>query len=205
MLWFSGAMTDLVLDLWGDVTDPWSYVAKRRVEAAVAASQRPADVVLIHHALPGGSVGPEEFARATVAARPDGIEIVVGQPPDADTTEAHRLVALGLALGGPALQGAMLERLYAAVFTEGLDVASHRILQRLAAEAGLDEQRVGDVLASTDRSGEVAVDIAAARDRGITGTPHLVVDHHLGLGGPASVEDYLHLIDGANPRPSQSP
>ncbi|MFC7486287.1 DsbA family oxidoreductase [Knoellia sp. CPCC 206453] len=192
-------MTELVLDLWGDVTDPWSYVAKRRVEAAVAASEHPADVVLIHHALPGAPVTADELARVAVACRPDGINIVVTQPPEADTTDAHRLVALALALGGPALQGAMLERLYAAVFTEGLDVASHRILQRLAAEAGLDEHRVGDVLASTERSEDVAADGAVARKVGIAGTPHLVVDQHVGLGGPASVEDYLLLIASASP------
>ncbi len=190
-------MTDLVLDLWGDVTDPWSYVAKRRVEAAVAASERPADVVLIHHALPGAPVSADELARVAVAARPDGIDIVVSQPPDADTTDAHRLVALGLVLGGPALQGAMLERLYAAVFTEGVDVASQRVLQRLAAEAGLDEHRVADVLASTERSEDVAADVAAAGDAGITRTPHLVVDHHASVSGPVTVKDYLLLIAGA--------
>lgn len=190
-------MTDRTLDLWGDVTDPWSYVAKRRVEAAIAASERPAEVVLVHHALPGPAMTGEELARVAVAARPDGIDIVITEPPVVDTTDAHRLVALGLTLGGPALQGAILERLYAAVFSEGLDIGSHRILHRLAAEAGLDEQRVGDVLASSERSGEVAADIAAARDGGIAGTPCLVVDHHVRLSGPANVEDYLELISGA--------
>lgn len=197
VVWFSGGMTDLALDLWGDVTDPWSYVAKRRVEAAIAASERPADVVLVHHALPVPPVSSDELLRVAVAARPDGIDIAVVEPPTADTTDAHRLVALGLALGGPALQGAMLERLYAAVFTEGVDVGSHRILQRLAAEAGLDEQRVGDVLASSERSADVAADVAAARDFGITTTPQLVVGHRIRLGGPASVEDYLELLGGA--------
>ncbi|WP_158306149.1 DsbA family protein, partial [Janibacter sp. HTCC2649] len=197
VVWFSGAMTDLVLDLWGDVTDPWSYVAKRRVEAAIAASERPTDVVLVHHALPCASVSVDEWQRVAVAARPDGIDIAVTRPPDADTTDAHRLVALGLALGGPALQGAVLERLYAAVFAEGLDIASQPVLQRLAAEAGLDEHRVGDLLASTERSAEVAADIAAAADAGITGTPHLVVHHRARLGGPATVDDYLLLMAGS--------
>ncbi|WP_353951189.1 DsbA family protein [Knoellia sp. S7-12] len=189
-------MADLPLDLWGDITDPWSYVAKRRVEAAVMASERPHDIVLVHHALPGAAVTRDELRRVAVAARPDGIDIAVTEPPDADTTDAHRLVALGLTLGGPALQGAMLERLYAAVFTEGLDVSSHRILQRLAAEAGLEEHRVGDVLASSERSAEVAADVAAARDGDVTETPCLVVDHHARLGGPASAEAYLALIAG---------
>ena len=196
-MWFSGGMTELVLDLWGDVTDPWSYVAKRRVEAAVAAFERPADVVVIHHALPGAGVSAGELARVAVAARPDGIDITVARPPGADTTDAHRLVALALTLGGPALQGAMLERLYAAVFTEGLEVGDHRILQRLAAEAGVDERRVGDVLASTEHSAEVAADIEAARQGGITQTPHLVFGAS-SVGGPATVDDYLLLLAGAS-------
>jgi len=191
-------MTDLALDLWGDVTDPWSYVAKRRVEAAVAASERPADVVLTHHALPGPPVAADELERAAIVCRPDGIDITITQPPNMDTTDAHRLVALALGLGGPALQGAMLERLYAGVFTEGLDVSSRRILQRLAAEAGLDEQRVGDVLATSERSSDVAADVATAREGGITTTPYLVVAHHVGLGGPATVEAYLRLM-GSDP------
>lgn len=195
-VWFSGVMTDLALDLWGDVLDPWSYIAKRRVEAAVAAFERPADVVLIHHALPGPAVSEAVLEQAAAAARHDGIVIALREPPDTDTTHAHRLVALALALGGPALQGAMLERLFAAVFSEGLDVGSPRVLQRLGAEAGLDEQRVGDVLATTERTLDVEADVAAARDGGITETPSLVVDHRIRLGGPASVEDYLALMTG---------
>jgi len=187
-------MTDLVLGLWGDVTDPWSYVAKRRVEAAVAVSDRPADIALIHHAFIGAPVDPDGLGRAAVACRPDGIDIAVSQPPTADTTDAHRLVALGLALGGPALQGAVLERLYAAVFTEGLDVGSPRVLQRLAAEAGLEEHRVADLLASSERSAEVAADVAAARASGIGSTPHFVVGDDGRISGPASVEDYALLI-----------
>lgn len=190
-------MAELVLDLWGDVRDPWSYVAKHRVEAAVAASPRPADAVLLHHTLAGRPVSASALAEASVACRPDGIDIRVTTPPEADPTDAHRLAVLGLELGGPALQGAVLERLYAAVFTEGLDVGSRTVLQRLAAEAGLDEQRVAALLASSAYSADVASDAAAAAGLGITGTPHLVVDHRLGLGGPAAIEDYLALIQRA--------
>lgn len=190
-------MTEFVLDLWGAVRDPWSYVAKRRVEAAVAASPRPADIVLLHHALPGPPVSQSALDEAAVVCRPDGIDIEVRTPPHADPADAHRLVALGLALGGPALQGAMLERLFAAVFTEGLDVGSGPVLQRLAAEAGLDERRVAAVLASSDHAADVASDVDAAHGLGITTTPHLVVDHRLGLGGPADVDAYLEVIGRA--------
>lgn len=193
----SAGMTDLVLDLWGDVTDPWSYAAKRRLEAAVAASERPADVVIHHHALPTQALAPEAFEQAAVQTRPDGIDITLTAAPTADTTDAHRLVALGHELGGPALQSAMLERLYAAVFREALDIESHHVLQRLAGEAGLDEHRVAEVLASSDLAEQVAADADAARAAGVTGTPHLLVGRRAHLAGPASVDDYLSLIHTA--------
>lgn len=190
-------MAELVLDLWGDVRDPWSHVAKHRVEAAVAASTRPADIVLLHHALPGPPVSPAELEDAAVDGRPDGVDITVTSPPRSDQVDAHRLVALANALGGPALQGAMLERLHVAAFTEDLDISDARVLQRLAAEAGLDERRVAAVLASSDHAADVESDVAAARDLGITQAPHLVVDHRLGLGGRAEIEDYRALIERA--------
>lgn len=187
-------MADLVLDLWGDVTDPWSYAAKHRLEAAVAACERPADVVIHHHALPGPTIDADEFERAAVETRPDGIDITLTAPPAADTTDAHRLVALGHELGGPALQSAMLERLYAAVFREGLDVGSHHVLQRLAGEAGLDEHRVSDLLASSELADVVEAEADAAHAAGIGTTPHLLVDRRVHHAGLATVEDYLALI-----------
>lgn len=193
----SEGMADLVLDLWGDVTDPWSYAAKRRLEAAVAACERPADVVVHHHALPGPALEAEAFERASVQTRPDGIDITLTEAPTADTTDAHRLVALGQELGGPALQSAMLERLYAAVFREGLDIESPHVLQRLGGEAGLDEHRVSEVLASSELAEQVAADADAARSAGITTTPHLLVDRQVHHAGLATVEDYLSLIHEA--------
>ncbi|MFW5473823.1 DsbA family oxidoreductase [Knoellia sp. CPCC 206450] len=190
-------MAELVLDLWGDVRDPWSHVAKRRVEAAVSASTHPMDVVVLHHVLAGPPVSDATLEEASIAGRPDGIDVTVTSPPEADPADAHRLVALALELGGPPLQAAMLERLYAAVFTEAVDVADPRVLQPLAAEAGLDERRVAAVLASSDHAADLVSDETAARSLGIETTPHLVVDHRVGLGGPASVEDYLALIDRA--------
>lgn len=186
-------MADLVLHLWGDVTDPWSYAAKHRLEAAVAACERPAEVAVHHRALAGPALPPADFEWAAIQMRPDGIDITLTEPPTADTTDAHRLVALGSELGGPALQAAMLERLYAAVFREALDVESHHVLQRLAAEAGLDEYRVSELLASSELAEHVADDADDARVLGVTTTPYLV-HGELHRAGPATEEEYLSLI-----------
>lgn len=187
------------MDLWGDPTDPWSWLAKRRLEEAVARSSRPADVTVVHHTLPRAPLSAEELQRASVTGRPDGLDITLAEPSRGDTKAASRLVALAHSLGGPPLQAALLERLFAAVFTEGADIASNPMLQRLAAEAGLDERRVGAVLASEELSDEVDADVALAAELGIEAPPFAVVGGRVGLGGVASVEDYLGRIESALP------
>ncbi|KGN30669.1 hypothetical protein N802_06335 [Knoellia sinensis KCTC 19936] len=190
-------MATLDCELWGDVIDPWSYVAKRRLEAAVAKSGRPSEVLVIHRALPGSPTSADELERAAEEGRVEGILISVATPPAHDTTDAHRLVAQGLALGGPALQGAVLERLYAAVFIEGADIESPTVLQRLAGEAGLDEGRAAAILESQERRADVDADRATAEGLEVTQTPFVLIDQQLGLGGPATADDYLDLITRA--------
>jgi predicted DsbA family dithiol-disulfide isomerase len=84
------------------------------------------------------------------------------------------MVQLGLASGGPAEQSAVLERLYSAHFTEGRAIDDVATLQRLAAEAGLDERRVAAVLAADDYAEQVREDEAMATRLGIHAVPHLV-------------------------------
>ena len=42
--------TRIALDLWVDLVCPWSWIAKHRVEHAIAAFERPHDVTLHLHA-----------------------------------------------------------------------------------------------------------------------------------------------------------
>jgi predicted DsbA family dithiol-disulfide isomerase len=221
-------MGEIVLDVWADVVCPWCYMAKRRLEAAVGRSERPADVTVTYHAFeldPGAPVGTgesmvrhlavahrmtEERARqvaesAAIAARPDRIVIDVDGLRRANTFDAHRLVALGLAMGGPALQGAVLERLYAGVFAEGRAVDDHAVLQRLAAEAGLDERRVAAVLASEEYADAVRADEQAAAGLGVTAVPFTVADRRLSLQGAQPVETFGDLIAAvASPAPTET-
>ena len=82
--------------------------------------------------------------------------------------DAHRLMHLGLAQGGPALQAAVAERMFAAHFCEGKALDDPRVLQRLGPEAGLDEHRVAAVLAGDEYASAVRADEEAA---GCSGRP----------------------------------
>jgi predicted DsbA family dithiol-disulfide isomerase len=210
----------VAIDVWADVVCPWCYLGKRRLELAIAESAHPAEVTVTYHAYEldpkaahstGETVlawlaqrygtdlaGAREMAeRPAVMGRPDGVVIDVDKQLRANSFDAHRLVALGLAQGGPALQAAVLERLYSAHFSEGKAIDDIETLQRLGAEAGLDGRRVSAVLAGAEFTDHVRADEAAATDIGITGVPFYMANRRVALSGAHSPEVIGQLIEAA--------
>ena len=197
-------MTAVEIDVWADVVCPWCYIGKRRLEQAIHESPHPAEVTVTYHAYEldpraakgtGETVlawlaqryrtdleGAREIAeRPAVMGRPDGVEIDVDTQLRANSFDAHRIVALGLAQGGPALQAAVLERLYSAHFSEGKAIDDIETLQRLGAEAGLDGRRLSAVLAGEEYADHVRADEEAAVDIGISGVPFFMANRRVGL------------------------
>jgi predicted DsbA family dithiol-disulfide isomerase len=189
------------LDLWGDIVDPWSWVTKRRVEEAIAAFERPHDVRLrlrafeLDPGLEAGSHLPVTDQRGYVPTKIDHEPLVNwGIAVRANSFDAHRLCALALEMGGLALQGAAVERFHAAHFREGLAIDDHEVLQRTAAEAGLDERRVAAVLAGHAYADHVRRDEGMARALGVTSVPFLLANDSAMLAGQHPVEDYLAFL-----------
>jgi predicted DsbA family dithiol-disulfide isomerase len=213
-------MTAVEIDVWADVVCPWCYIGKRRLEQAIAESAHPAEVTVTYHAYeldPGAPVGDgslvlpwlaerygtdlegarEMAERPAVLGRPDGLEINVDEQRRANSFDAHRIVALGLAQGGHALQAAVLERLYSAHFAEGRQIDDIETLQRLGAEAGLDGRRLSAVLASREYADQVRQDERAATEIGITGVPFFMANRKVALSGAHSAEVIGQLIEAA--------
>ena len=213
-------MTAVEIDVWVDVVCPWCYIGKRRLEQAVAESAHPAEVTVTYHAFEldrdtakgdGTTVlqwleqryntdreGAREIAeRPAVLGRPDGIEIDVDRQLRANSFDAHRIVALGLAQGGHALQAAVLERLYAAYFSEGKAIDDIETLQRLGAEAGLDGRRLSAVLAGDEYAEHVLADEAAAQEIGVGGVPFFMGNRKVALSGAHSAEVIGQLIEAS--------
>ncbi len=210
----------IVLDMWADVVCPWCYIAKTRLRHAIDAWVRPHEVLLRHRAfeldpgLPRGEripvatylgrkYGGGEAAGlamtnrvATVAAEA-GLRVDLTRAVKANTFDAHRLIALGLAAGGPAQAEAMLERLYSAHFAEGLALDDHAVLLRCSAEAGMDERRVAAVLAEDTYADEVRADELEARDLGVTSVPFVVANQRVALSGAQSIDVFGELLQAA--------
>lgn len=210
-------MSEVEIEVWVDVVCPWCYIGKRRLEQAIAESAQPAEVTVTYRAFeldprkPVGARVPvvdqlaqkhstnrddarEMAERAAIVGRPDGIDMNVDTQVDANSFDAHRLVALGLVQGGPALQAAVLERLFSAHFTEGKSIDDIETLQRLGAEAGLDGRRLATVLAGDHFANQVRADEQAAAELGITAVPCFVANRQVVLTGAHSVEVLGKLI-----------
>jgi predicted DsbA family dithiol-disulfide isomerase len=213
-------MAAVEIDVWADVVCPWCFIGKHRLEQAIAESALPAEVSVTYHAFEldpdaprgdGTTVlgwlaerygtdldGAREMAeRPATLARPDGIVIDVDKQLRASSFDAHRIIALGLEQGGPALQAAVLERLYVAHFTEGKQIDDIETLQRLGTEAGLDGGRLAEVLAGDEFAEHVRADERAAREIGISSVPFYMGNRKVALSGAHSAEVIGQLITAA--------
>ena len=97
----------------------------------------------------------------------------------------------------------MKERLLLAYFSQGELVSDHETLQRLAAEVGVPEAEVAELLATDAYTDEVREDERTARSLGISAVPTFVVDRALGASGAQPPAELLGLLrqGWANRRP----
>jgi predicted DsbA family dithiol-disulfide isomerase len=198
----------LTIDVVSDVVCPWCYIGKRRLEAALAERPPTAKVTEIrwhpfqlNPDIPVEGVdrrryledkfgGPERareiYARVEAAGREVGIafdfDAIERQP---NTVDAHRLLAWVQA-ASPQHADALVERVFKAYFTEGVNIGRIEELVRLARESGCDE--AGARAHLTGDAGRDAV--AAADDRmkalGIGGVPFFIFNGRIGVSGAQS-------------------
>ncbi|MER6773060.1 DsbA family oxidoreductase [Streptomyces bacillaris] len=195
------------VEVYFDILCPWCYIGKRRLTTALAGRE---DAEVVWRSLeldPEGSptAGPTaaeviaqyqpspERAAARVRhiqslGEAEGVRLDLHKARPVNSFDAHRLVRLG-AVHGSADE--VLERLLNGYHTEGLGIASHEVLEKLGAEAGLEPSAVRRMLEGTEFTEDVRADERSARKRGVRGVPTLVVDG----GPPASVIQDPGVLD----------
>jgi predicted DsbA family dithiol-disulfide isomerase len=203
------------VEIWSDVVCPWCYVGKRRFENAVAASGLEVEVTYRSFELdPSAPVGgghktvdwlaaryggPERVAAMQAQVRElglaEGLDLRLDRTFYVNTVDAHRLLHLALATGGPDLQGRLNDALLDANFTQVLDLSDHATLREIAVTNGLDAAEVDDVLAGDRYREAVADDIDQARAYGATGVPFFVLDDAYAVSGAQSTEVFAQVLD----------
>jgi predicted DsbA family dithiol-disulfide isomerase len=205
------------IEIWSDVVCPWCYIGKRNLEVALTGFEH-ADQVEIEwrsYELDPSTPRRVELSmdevlsrkygmsqeeavaanqRMTELAATVGLDYHLDRVQIGNTFDAHRLIHLASHEGRG---GAMKERLLQAYFTEGRAVSDRATLAELAADVGLDPDRVAAVLDGDEFGEEVRADEARAMELGSTGVPFFVFDERLGVPGAQPPDVLLRLLQRA--------
>jgi predicted DsbA family dithiol-disulfide isomerase len=208
----------VLVEIWSDVVCPWCYVGKRRFETARAQLaehpdfDRQLEVVYrpfqLDPTVPPGAAVPaaEAYARkfgdrapalidnVTRIAADEGLAFHLERAQRANTRDAHRLLWYALAHGGPARQDALKERLLAAYFTDGLNVADPEVLVGAAAQVGLDAEEARRMLATDEGIAELDAALRFAAEAGISAVPTYVIDGRWSIPGAQEPDVFVQVL-----------
>jgi predicted DsbA family dithiol-disulfide isomerase len=208
------------IEIWSDVVCPWCYIGKRRLETALDRTGHRNEIEIVYRSFEldpssprvpvqtvaehlgakygGGAEGGQQMIdRVEAVAAEEGLVFRLGEAQRANTVDAHRLMHLALAQGGPALQATLNEQLLAAYFLRAENVADHDLLRRTAEKVGLDPERVDQVLTSQEYADAVEADIREATALGATGVPFFVIDRKYGISGAQPADTFVQAIEQA--------
>lgn len=201
------------IEVWADVVCPWCWIGETRLYRAL--EQRPdvqAEVVwrpfqLAPDLPPEGMDwdevvrtkfgGPERaramFAHVAAAGAADGLEFdferISAHP---NTRNAHRLVLLAQEAG---VGREMAEALFRANFQEGRDVGKTGVLADVAAQVGLDRDRIARFLGGDQMGRVVDESQAEAKEMGVDGVPFFVIEGKYAFSGAQPLETFVAVLD----------
>ncbi|MGW0792634.1 DsbA family oxidoreductase [Streptomyces sp. NPDC002911] len=212
----------MLVEIYSDVLCPWCYIGKRRIATAVDrfAHRDRLEIVWRSFEL-APDQGPEPGPTAAVAMEQwmdpaavparialirangdqEGVELNLHKSRPVSTFDAHRLIHLAAARGRVPQ---VLEALFHAYHTQGLNVADHTVLSDLAAGAGLDTGDVRELLAGDVYAAQVRADEARAAEFGVSGVPSVVIDGGVPVSGVQDPASLLAALERAWARRQES-
>ena len=201
------------IDIWSDVVCPFCFIGKRRLEAALAATPAAENADIVWHSFEldrgapalagthtdllaakyGMTEAQVQAADSTLTgqAAEAGLEFHLAESKPGNTFDAHRLIHLAAESG---LQGTVEERFFRAYFTESVAIGDRSELRRIAVDAGLDADRVEQVLATDEFADAVRADEAAAVQLGVSGVPFFVIDGKFAVSGAQPVAVFVDAL-----------
>lgn len=211
---FGQATERLVVDVWSDVVCPFCYMGDTLLGQALEKFPHASRVEVRYHSfllmpeltdtpidLPELLAGRYGKTREQAVAMNDqvaerarqiGLDYRFDRAQTVSTLTAHELSHFAAAHGK---QHEMVQRLFQAYFTEGLNVADHQVLADLAAAVGLDRDAALAALTSGEFADAVEEDIQQARQYGIQGVPFFVFAGKYAVSGAQPVEAFLQALD----------
>lgn len=178
-----------------DAICPWCWIAKRRLDRAIAALAPDVTATVTWHPfelnpqMPKAGVDRRAYrsakfgswlhsqaldAQVAAAGRLEGLSFnhdKMERTPN--TLDAHRLIWLA---GQQGKQNDVVEALFTAYFNEGRDVGDASVLADIGTAVGLDRDRILTMLASDEGRAEVQSELQRALTLRVSGVPTVLVD-----------------------------
>ncbi|QHT67096.1 DsbA family oxidoreductase [Rhodocytophaga rosea] len=202
------------IDIVSDIVCPWCYIGKRRLERALDKLSDKFDFVLEYHpfelnpAMPIEGVKQQEYLIkkfgsteryhqltrqvTQVAAQEDISFHYDKQQVSPNTRNAHRLVQLANQEGK---QVEMVEALFKAYFTDGIDLSKRENMLAVAVQVGLDREKTSKLLASEEGLLQIALAEQELQKLGITGVPFYIVNNTYGISGAQPLDAFVQVFE----------
>jgi predicted DsbA family dithiol-disulfide isomerase len=200
--------------IYSDVICPWCYVGKRRFEAGLAGADLAVPTAVSWRPFElNPDMPPEGIARADYRARKfgaaksaqldaqmieTGAELgitfdFIKQVRTPSTRLAHRLI-WGAGQQGVAAQNALVDRLFAGYFEQGLDIGRRDVLEATAKNAGLDAKTTQAALdEETSLSAVLALEEWGV-NAGIQGVPFFILAGKYAISGAQPAEMWTRSL-----------
>ena len=209
------------IEIYSDVVCPWCWIGTRKLLAAL--DEFDGDVSLTWRAYQldpsatsegvpladwlgrrfgGRDQAMRMFQQVTGVATQVGLDMRFDQAVSANTRDAHKLIWLA---GEHGVQHELVESLYAAHFTEGLDIGSGDVLVSRAVAVGLPESAVREALLSPTAEAAVSADLANARELGITGVPTFIFAGKYSVTGAQDAATLRQVLEEVRRREPTQP
>jgi predicted DsbA family dithiol-disulfide isomerase len=188
------------VEIWSDFACPWCWIAKRRFEKAalglagqleiivtpkayrLAKGMAPADFQTVLNQKFGSAAAAERMMTAVAeTGAKEGLTYNFGSMRFGDTSDAHALVK---SIGAAEDRQRIIERIYQAYTTDGIDIFDRKVLVSLAKEMGLSE--ASPDFGSSQIASEIARDEQEA-NKIANGVPLFVFNDKFHLSGAREV------------------
>jgi predicted DsbA family dithiol-disulfide isomerase len=202
------------IEVWSDFACPWCALGIYRLDRARTEFEHGGGITVRHRSFELDARAPakrsqtmEEILAAKYGRSPEqvaaghermtamgaevGMEFHFDRVQLGNTFDAHRVAQ---AARGTPVEEAVVKGLFGAYFTGGSLLSDHQTLQQTATAAGLDPDLVRGVLAGDAHTDDVRADEAAARELGITGVPHFVINGAWAVPGAQDVDTLVTVL-----------
>ena len=203
----------ITIDIVSDVVCPWCYIGRRRLQSALSELQEEYDFEVEHRpfelnpAIPASGrnqldymiekFGSEERYKSltkqvTQVAADEGLEFNYDkQFRSPNTRKAHALIQFA---ASERRQEEVVDLLFKAYFTDGIDLSKDESLLEIADQSGLDYQRTKHMLEDENSLLQIALEEQEIYKLGITGVPFFIINKKFGISGAQSSETFVKAL-----------